>query len=143
MSAAASGTTRGLLAAAAGVVFGAGLVVSGMASPQKVLGFLTIGPGWDPSLAFVMASALAVTVPGFWWVRRRGRPLLEAQLAEPAIRQIDAPLLAGAALFGIGWGLVGYCPGPAIVSAGLGHPSALVFVAAMLVSGAAVSRLRR
>ncbi|MDP9139615.1 MAG: hypothetical protein M3O62_02330 [Pseudomonadota bacterium] len=134
---------RGLTAAVAGVVFGAGLVISGMASPQKVLAFLTIGRGWDPSLAFVMASALAVTVPGFWWIRRRGRPLLGGQLSEPANRQIDAPLVLGAALFGIGWGLVGYCPGPAIVSAGLGQIPALIFVMAMLVSGAVVSRLRR
>ncbi len=133
---------RGLMAAVAGAVFGAGLVVSGMASPHKVLGFLTIGPDWDPSLALVMASALAVTVPGFWWVRRRGRPLLEAQLSEPDNRQV-ASLVVGAALFGIGWGLVGYCPGPAIVSAGLGQPPALIFLAAMLVSGAAVSRFRR
>ncbi len=134
---------RGVIAGACGVVFGVGLVISGMASPQKVLAFLTIGPGWDPSLAFVMASALAVTVPGFWWIRRRGRPLFAEQLATPPAQGIDKSLVFGAALFGLGWGLVGYCPGPAIVSAGVGQHPALVFVAVMVISATATRLIRR
>ncbi|HEY1076463.1 MAG TPA: DUF6691 family protein [Fontimonas sp.] len=134
---------RGAVAGFCGLLFGIGLVLSGMASPQKVLAFLTFAPGWDPTLMVVMASALAVSLPGFWWVRRRGRPLFDTQLADPPSRRIDVPLVIGAALFGLGWGLVGYCPGPAVVSAGLGEVPALLFVVTMLLSAAVVQRLRR
>jgi uncharacterized membrane protein YedE/YeeE len=121
-----------LLSAIAGLLFGAGLVISGMADFNKVLAFLRLAPGWDPSLAFVMAGALAVTVPGFALAQRRGRPLF-AHAFGGAAGAIDKRLLAGAAIFGIGWGLQGYCPGPAVVAAGLGQWPALVFLPAMLV----------
>lgn len=138
-----SPVARGAVAGFCGLLFGVGLVLSGMASPQKVLAFLTIGPGWDPTLMVVMASALAVSLPGFWWVRRRGRPFLATQLAEPPSQRIDVPLVAGAALFGLGWGLVGYCPGPAVVAAGFGQQSALLLVGVMLLSATALQWLRR
>ena len=131
-----------LLSAAAGVLFGAGLVISGMADFNKVLGFLTLGPGWDPALAFVMAGALAVTVPGFALAQRRGRPLFAGAFAGAASSAVDKRLLAGAAIFGLGWGLQGYCPGPAVVAAGLGQWPALVFLPAMLAGGWIADRLR-
>lgn len=117
-----------------GLLFGAGLVISGMADPANVLGFLRLGPGWNPSLALVMGGALAITLPGFALLRRRGRPLLAERLADPGGR-VDRPLLLGALLFGAGWGLAGFCPGPAIVAAGLLQGAALVFVPAMLLGG--------
>lgn len=117
----------------AGLLFGLGLVISGMAFPEKVLGFLTLDRSWDPSLMFVMGGALAVTLPGFAWLRRHERPLLSGSFTQPARWPLDRPLMLGAVLFGIGWGLVGYCPGPALVSAGLGIVSALLFVPAMLL----------
>lgn len=123
-----------------GLLFGAGLLVSGMADPARVLGFLRIAPGWDPSLAFVMGGALLVSVPGFWLMRRRGRPLFSGSFADPATRRLDRRLLVGAALFGLGWGLQGYCPGPAVVAAGLGQWPALLFLPAML-AGAWLSKL--
>src|SRR5258705_13611472 len=97
-----------------GLVFGAGLLISGMVQPTKVLGFLDIFGAWDPSLAVVMAAALAVSVPGFRLANGRSRPLLADQSFWPTRNQIDRPLIMGAALFGIGWGLVGLCPGPAL-----------------------------
>ena len=120
-----------------GLLFGAGLVISGMADPARVLGFLTLGPGWDPALAFVMGGALAITLPGFALLHRRGKPLFAGSFAERA-SGIDRRLLLGAAIFGLGWGLQGYCPGPAVVAAGLGQWPALLFLPAMLV-GAWVS----
>ncbi len=122
-----------LLAAVAGMLFGAGLLVSGMADPARVLGFLTLGPGWDPSLAFVMAGALAITVPGFALAQRRGQPLFAKTFPAAPSSGIDRRLLIGAAIFGIGWGLQGYCPGPAVVAAGLGQWPALLFLPAMLL----------
>lgn len=124
-----------LIALLAGMLFGAGLLISGMADPQRVLAFLTLGPDWDPSLALVMAGALTITVPGFALMRRRERPLFTERFTAPTQNRIDRRLLIGAALFGLGWGWAGYCPGPAIVGAGLGHWSALVFAAAMLAGG--------
>ncbi len=126
-------------AALAGVLFGAGLVISGMADPARVLGFLTLAPGWDPTLAFVMAGALAVALPGYALLHRRGRPLLASGFS-PRVSGIDGRLLLGAALFGLGWGLQGYCPGPAVVAAGLAQWPALVFLPAM-VAGAWVADL--
>ncbi len=121
-----------LVALTAGVLFAAGLVVSGMAQPSKVIGFLDVSGAWDPSLAFVMAGAIGVHALAYRWIRRRAKPLFAAELAVPASQGIDARLLAGAALFGIGWGLGGFCPGPALVSLMSGAPKAVVFVAAML-----------
>jgi len=127
-----------IVPALSGLLFGAGLVISAMADPAKVLGFLTLGPGWDPALAFVMVGALAVTLPGFALMRRRGRPLFAVSLDGLTHAELDRRLLLGAAVFGLGWGLQGYCPGPAVVAAGLLQWPALVFLPAMLV-GAWVS----
>ena len=114
-----------------GLVFGAGLLISGMVQPTKVLGFLDIFGAWDPSLAVVMAVALAVATPGYVLVKRRVQPLLAGQFSRPGKSEIDAPLLLGAALFGIGWGLVGLCPGPALESLATLSPGVIVFVVAM------------
>lgn len=129
------------LPALSGLLFGAGLLVSGMADPARVLGFLTLAPGWDPSLAFVMGGALAVTVPGYAWMRRRGRPLFAGSLAARPSAPLDRRLLLGAAVFGLGWGLQGYCPGPAFVAAGLAQWPALVFLPGMLAGAWLGSRL--
>lgn len=133
---------EGLIAVLAGGLFGAGLMVSGMADAEKVLGFLRLGPGWDASLAFVMGGALCVTVPGFAWLRRRGRTLAGESLPRAATTGIDRRLLGGAALFGTGWGLAGYCPGPALVMAGQGRVEAVILVLAMLAGAALVKSPR-
>lgn len=120
-----------LVSFACGLIFGAGLLISGMTQTGKVLGFLDIFGAWDATLAFVMAGAVAVTSIGFALAKRRGAPMFAAQSLWPTRKDIDAPLVTGAVLFGIGWGLVGLCPGPALVNlAGLGLP-VIVFVAAM------------
>ena len=116
----------------AGVVFGLGLIVSGMANPAKVLGFLDLAGRWDPSLAFVMAGAVAVGAVAFAIARRRAVSFLGAEMRLPATRAIDRRLVAGSAMFGVGWGVAGFCPGPALVAVGLAEPKAVVFVAAML-----------
>lgn len=116
---------------ACGLIFGAGLLISGMTHTEKVLGFLDIFGAWDATLAFVMAGAVAVASIGFMFARRRGTPVFSAQSLWPTRKDIDAPLVTGAVLFGVGWGLVGLCPGPALVNlAGLSLP-VIVFVAAM------------
>jgi uncharacterized membrane protein YedE/YeeE len=114
-----------------GLIFGAGLLISGMVQPTKVLGFLDIFGVWDPSLAVVMAAALAVAAPGFMLARNRPRPVLSGQYFWPVKSGVDAPLVLGAGLFGIGWGLVGLCPGPALESLATLSPGVIVFVAAM------------
>jgi len=114
-----------------GLIFGAGLLISGMVQPTKVLAFLDIFGAWDPSLAVVMASALAVAVPGFMLASRRSQPWLAQQYFWPGKVAIDVPLVSGAALFGIGWGLVGLCPGPALESLATLSPGVVVFVVAM------------
>lgn len=121
-----------LIAALAGLLFGLGLLLSGMADPQKVLGFLDLAGAWDPSLALVMGGAIAMGLPGFAWARRRSHSLLGAPMQLPTRKAVDAPLLIGAALFGIGWGLAGYCPGPALVGTAAGLGSAAIFSVAML-----------
>jgi hypothetical protein len=115
-----------------GLIFGVGLMVSGMADPQKVLGFLDIFGAWDPSLAVVMAAALAVTSLGYAFARRRTRPLFAESNFWPADGVVDRNLVAGAALFGVGWGLTGLCPGPAIENLATLSPQVLAFVAAMI-----------
>ncbi|MES2250461.1 MAG: YeeE/YedE family protein [Pseudomonadota bacterium] len=117
----------------AGLVFGLGLIVSGMANPAKILGFLDLGGAWDPSLAFVMAGAVAVSTVGFLLAGRRKASLLGGPLALPSLRHIDRRLVGGSLLFGVGWGIAGFCPGPALVSLGTGEVKALVFVGAMLL----------
>jgi uncharacterized protein len=114
-----------------GLIFGAGLLISGMVQPTKVLAFLDIFGAWDPSLAVVMAAALAVSVPGFRLVDRSAQPWFAGQYFRPGKSGIDLPLVAGAALFGTGWGLVGLCPGPALESLATLSPGIIVFVAAM------------
>ncbi|RBL84338.1 hypothetical protein DDE05_24365 [Streptomyces cavourensis] len=122
-----------LFAFAAGLVFGLGLVISGMANPAKVLGFLDLGGLWDPSLAFVMGGAVAVAAPGLAWLRRRRASLSGEPLHWPTATRIDLRLAAGSLAFGAGWGMAGFCPGPALVAAAAGVHEALVFVAAMVV----------
>ena len=121
-----------LTALLAGLVFGAGLLLSGMADPGKVLGFLDLAGTWDPSLAFVMAGAIAVAAPAFAWVRLRNAAWRGVALQLPTGRTIDRRLMAGSVVFGIGWGLAGFCPGPAVVALGMGVGPAVVFVIAML-----------
>ena len=116
----------------AGWVFGFGLALSGMTDTNKVLGFLDIGGAWQPALAFVMGSAVLVTLLGFRAVRRMRKPLFDSGFHLPTRRSVDARLLLGAALFGTGWGIYGYCPGPAIVSLIYGEPNTVAFVVAML-----------
>ena len=116
----------------AGLVFGIGLIVSGMANPAKVLGFLDLAGRWDPSLALVMAGAIAVGGTGFAFARRRRETLLRTPMQLPTARDIDRRLVGGSLLFGVGWGLGGFCPGPAIVALGAGEMKALVFVGAMI-----------
>lgn len=124
--------TRWLAALLAGAVFGAGLALSRMTDPNIVLGFLDVAGDFDPRLAFVLAGAVVTTLIAFRLVLRRGRPWLADRFRLPLARTIDPPLVVGALLFGVGWGLAGYCPGPALVGAAAGVDSALVFVAAML-----------
>jgi hypothetical protein len=132
-----------LLALVTGLIFGAGLTVAQMVDPAKVLAFLDVGGiarnMWDPSLALVMAAALAVAAPAYYVAQRRGRAAL-GPLAIPTRRDLDARLAAGAVIFGLGWGLVGFCPGPAITALGFGLAKALIFFAAML-AGMAVYEL--
>ena len=123
---------KNLSALIAGLVFGLCLAVSGMANPAKVQNFLDLFGTWDPSLAFVMGGAILVTAPGYWLLRKRTQPLFAETFRWPTKTDIDGPLLGGAATFGIGWGLGGFCPGPAITALALGAPGTLVFIAAMI-----------
>jgi uncharacterized membrane protein YedE/YeeE len=118
-----------------GLIFGAGLLISGMVQPAKVLGFLDIFGAWDPSLAVVMAAALAVAMPGFMLAKRQPRPFFATEGLWPTKMGLDGPLVIGSALFGIGWGLVGLCPGPALECLATLSPSVFVFVAAMAAGG--------
>lgn len=124
---------RIVVALAAGMIFGLGLSVSQMIDPAKVIGFLDLAGHWDPSLAFVMAAAIPVAAAGFALARRRAAPLCAANFAGPAKTRLEGRLIAGAVLFGIGWGLVGFCPGPALASLTVGGAAPLVFAAAMIL----------
>jgi len=117
----------------AGLLFGLGLIVSGMANPAKVLGFLDLAGSWDPSLAFVMAGAIGVGVLAFAVARRRTVSLLGEAMKLPTSNHIDRRLIGGSVLFGVGWGIAGFCPGPGLAALGMGEVKALVFVVAMLV----------
>jgi hypothetical protein len=117
----------------AGLVFGTGLLVSGMSNPAKVLGFLDLAGRWDPSLAFVMAGAIAVGAIAFALAGKRSASLLGLQMRLPTATRVDRRLVIGSLLFGVGWGIAGFCPGPALVAVGMGSPQAVLFVAAMLV----------
>ena len=132
-----------LIQFAVGLIFGLGLIVAGMSDPAKVLGFLDLGAipagGWDPSLLFVMAGGVGVTLIGYRLVLRRARPVLAERFVLPTATRPDARLISGAALFGVGWGLAGFCPGPSLVATLTGGTGALVFIAAML-AGMALAR---
>jgi len=126
----------------AGVIFGAGLTVSDMVNPARVSNFLDFAGNWDPTLIFVMAGGLAVTTLGYKFIFRLNSPMVDEQFHLPTQRQIDLPLVGGAALFGVGWGLAGICPGPALTDLVTLEPKVLVFIAAMLVGMIAASALR-
>lgn len=115
-----------------GLLFGIGISVSGMANPAKVLNFFDVAGTWDPSLAFVMGGALMVTTLGYKIVLKRSRPLLADGFQLPTRRDLDLPLIGGAALFGVGWGIAGFCPGGALPAVGTGNPEVLIFVAALI-----------
>ena len=115
-----------------GLLFGIGLIVSGMSDPGKVLGFLDVAGAWDPSLAFVMAGAIAVGVGAFAVARRRTTAFLGGAIRLPTATAIDRPLVIGSLVFGAGWGLAGFCPGPALVALGAGYWQAAVFTLAMV-----------
>ena len=127
----------------AGLVFGIGLIVSGMTDPGKVIGFLDVTRNWDPSLAFVMAGAVLVGLFAFALAGRRGRTFFGEAMQLPTRRDIDVRLVAGSVVFGIGWGLGGLCPGPALVAFGAGFDKAAVFVVAMLAGMAVYTALER
>lgn len=135
--------SRMVTALLVGLIFGAGIALSGMINPAKVLNFFDIARSWDPSLAFVMGGALIVTAIGYRLVLKRPAPLLDTRFHLPARKDIDLPLLAGAGLFGIGWGIAGFCPGGSIPALGLGEPAALIFVASMVCGIVATQLARR
>jgi uncharacterized protein len=123
-----------------GLIFGLGLALSGMLDPARVLGFLDVAGRWDPSLAVVLASAVVVSFAGYRLSRRMARPVLAERFDLPGVSRIDGRLIAGAVLFGVGWGLAGFCPGPAIASLSLLFGGSLLFAAAM-IAGMALYRL--
>ena len=128
---------KNLLTLISGLLFGFGLLLSGMADPAKVQNFLDLFGTWDPSLAFVMGGAIAITMPGFWLVIRRNKPFFNDVFHLPSRTDLDARLITGAAIFGVGWGLGGFCPGPAMTALPLAAEGTLIFVATMLTGMAA------
>jgi uncharacterized membrane protein YedE/YeeE len=127
----------------AGLLFGLGLIISGMTNPAKVIGFLDLAGEWDPSLAFVMAGAILIGAIGFTIAKKRQFSLLGAPMRLSSATKLDARLLLGSLVFGIGWGLSGFCPGPAVVSAAAGQPKAWLFVVSMLSGMALYTMLER
>lgn len=127
----------------AGLVFGLGLLLSGMTDPSKVLGFLDLAGLWDPSLMFVMGGGVGVAMVGFYIAKKRNTTWQGGVLHWPELSHIDAPLVTGSLLFGAGWGVAGFCPGPALVSMAAGQDKALVFVLAMLAGMALLDAWRR
>jgi uncharacterized protein len=123
---------KNLGALTAGLLFGAGLVVAGMTDPAKVLAFLTLDAGWDPTLIFVLGAAVVVTTIGYRLVGQRAAPLFDSEFHPPTSVLIDARLLSGAAVFGLGWGIAGFCPGPALVGVMTLDPRAAIFLAAFV-----------
>ena len=128
---------------AVGLVFGLGLILAGMTDPGKVIGFLDLAGAWDPSLAFVMGGAIAVAVAAFVLARARTQSFLGGAMHLPNRNDIDQRLIVGSLVFGAGWGIAGFCPGPAIVSLAAGQPKALLFVLAMLAGMAVFEVLER
>jgi uncharacterized membrane protein YedE/YeeE len=131
-----------IVAGLIGLIFGAGIAISGMANPAKVLNFFDFAGTWDPSLALVMGGALVVTALGYFFVLKRPAPVFDKAFHLPTSKDIDLPLVAGSAIFGIGWGITGFCPGGSIPALGLGEPDAFVFVASM-VGGIILARSAR
>lgn len=126
-----------------GLVFGLGLIISGMANPDKVLSFLDLAGAWDPSLALVMAGAIAVGSLAFFYAGKQTRTILGEPLRIPAAVHLDRRLVLGSVAFGVGWGLAGFCPGPALVALGAGEIKAIVFVAAMVAGMACFEVIER
>mgnify|MGYP001361434531 CR=1 FL=1 len=124
---------RNLVTVFTGLIFGIGLIMSGMTNPAKVQNFLDLFGSWDPSLALVMGGAILITMPGFWLVQKRQTPLFEDLFLIPKKINLDFNLLTGSAIFGIGWGLGGFCPGPVVVSISIGSAGTLLFVITMLI----------
>jgi len=116
-----------------GLLFGFGLIVSGMSNPARVLNFLDFSANWDATLAFVMGGAIAIAAPGIFWVRKRSKPLFADNFDIPTSKVIDSKLITGSAMFGIGWGISGFCPGPAVVAIASLQSDVLLFVGAMVV----------
>ena len=116
-----------------GIIFGVGLVISGMTNPEKVIGFLSITHNWDASLIFVMGGAIIITAPFFYLLKNRNKSLLDLDLNLPQKKNLDKKLIIGSSLFGIGWGLVGLCPGPAISATALFEPITIIFLISMLL----------
>lgn len=125
-----------------GLVFGVGISISGMANPAKVLNFFDVAGAWDPSLAFVMGGALIVTALGYRFVLKRPSPMLASSFQLPTRRDLDMPLIGGSAVFGIGWGIAGFCPGGALPALGTGRSEVFIFVAALLVGIIAAKALQ-
>lgn len=123
-----------------GVLFGIGLIISGMSNPKKILNFLDLAGNWDPSLIFVMGGAILVGLAGFYLVSKRSEAFFGGALHIPTRRDISKPLIIGSLIFGAGWGIAGFCPGPAIVALGAGHLKAFVFILAMLAGIAICNR---
>ncbi len=134
---------RELSALLAGLLFGVGLALSEMTNRQRVLGFLDVSGAWDPTLLFVMGGAVLVTLVTFRFVLRRSRPVLEQQFHLPSKKSLDPPLMIGAAIFGIGWGVAGYCPGPALASLTALTPNPWVFCVAMVAGSMLAKRVQR
>jgi uncharacterized membrane protein YedE/YeeE len=133
MEQAKSGTPMALMALVSGILFGMGLTLSDMINPQRVLGFLDVAGTWDPTLAFVMGGALLVTFPAFALVKKFSKPVCSDKFQIPTNRIIDRRLLVGSAMFGVGWGLVGFCPGPAIAALVTLSPDVVIFFVSLVV----------
>lgn len=127
----------------AGLLFGLGLAISEMMDPARVIGFLNLRGAWDPTLAFVMGGALFLTAPGFYWVMKRRKPVCAASFALPSRSSVDRPLIIGAILFGLGWGLAGFCPGPAIAAIVSLKPGVFLFIVTLVLGFACGSWLQR
>lgn len=130
---------KSLLALVSGLLFGLGLIAAGMVNPAKIQGFLDVFGAWDPSLGLVMGGAIAVALPAFAWAKRQRRSWTGEPIELPTKTAVDARLIGGGVLFGVGWGLAGFCPGPALVALGSGLPEAALFVVAML-GGMAIAK---
>ena len=126
-----------------GLVFGIGISISGMSNPAKVLNFFDFAGTWDPSLAFVMGGALITTMIGYRFVLKRPVPVLEEKFQLPTRRDLDTPLIAGSAVFGVGWGIAGFCPGGALPAVGTGRSEVLLFMVALLAGIQAAKLLQR